>query len=232
MGLKRTIDAADEPSLSQILGRSDELEQAAWSILELHGFELNGESDRVEAACRACEVSIEHGRSLRLLISVDNRATAAAVLRLQFEATVRAIWLLYSATEAQVQSIQAAPGDMSDKDASDVPMVGKMIKELDGTAPPMAFEMASGFKQVLGAALNSHVHTGSHVLQRHARGFSPRMLARLVQHSNGLFTMAAMLLANVAGDDAAAAMRAIQTSFADCLPELVPPTAPPGTPVA
>lgn len=71
-------------------------------------------------------------------------------------------------------------------------------------------------------ALNSFVHGGIHVLTRHASGYPEHPVAQVVRNSNGLLTMAGMLLTLLcADDDARIRMREIQTRFAECLPPLL-----------
>lgn len=74
-------------------------------------------------------------------------------------------------------------------------------------------------------ALNSFVHGGIHVVNRHAVGYPEHLVAQIVRNSNGLVTMAGMLLA-LYGEDSAARTRMskIQPEFASCLPPLLPAT--------
>jgi hypothetical protein len=210
------------PNLDKTLRRSVELDEAAWAILSPEAYELYDDSEKIAAACSACEVSVEHGRALRLLISGGFGATAASVMRMQFEALVRAMWLFYAASDAAVAKVQAPLGLESEKAAGSLPMLAAMIKELDGKAPQPAVEMVNQFKTTMMGALNSFVHGGIHPLQRHRNGFPEVLAEQVLRNSNGLFTMAAMMLAIFTGDERVIApMRTIQRDFAECLPELL-----------
>lgn len=216
--------ASAPPNLEEALRRSEELDEAAWAILDPEAYELYDGSEKLAAACAACEVSVEHGRALRALISGGFDTTAASVMRLQFESLVRAMWLLYAATEAEVAKVQAPLTLESEKAASGLPMLAAMIKALEGKAPPPAFEMVSQFKTTMMGALNSFVHGGIHPLHRHRDGFPEVLVEQLVRSSNGLFTMATMMLAILTGDERVIGpMRVIQRDFADCLPDLLAP---------
>lgn len=62
-------------------------------------------------------------------------------------------------------------------------------------------------------------------IQRGLTGYPVELLANVVRSSNGLYTMAGMLLAILSGDETLAKrMSKIQPRFADCLPPLVAPT--------
>ena len=87
--------------------------------------------------------------------------------------------------------------------------------------------MLAQFKEVSLASLNSYVHGGIHVLARQAEGYPLQLVDQVVRNSNGLQTMAGMLLAMCGSDaDAGRAMSKIQPQFADCLPTLLPVAAP------
>jgi type I restriction enzyme M protein len=69
-----------------------------------------------------------------------------------------------------------------------------------------------------------------HAIQRGLTGYLVELLANVVRSSNGLYTMAGMLLAILSGDEALAKrMSKIQPRFADCLPPLIAPVARPET---
>jgi hypothetical protein len=104
-------------------------------------------------------------------------------------------------------------------------MAKTMLDEIVGMAPHGAVEMLTHFKDVNAPALHSFVHGGIHAIQRGLTGYPVELLANVVRSSNGLYTMAGMLLAILSGDETLAKrMSKIQPRFADCLPPLVAPT--------
>jgi hypothetical protein len=52
--------------------------------------------------------------------------------------------------------------------------------------------------------VHSFVHGGVHAIQRGLTGYPVELLANVVRSSNGLYTMAGMLLAILSGDEALA----------------------------
>jgi hypothetical protein len=101
-----------------------------------------------------------------------------------------------------------------------------MLADVMLDAPAGPAQMLAQFKEVSLASLNSFVHGGIHVLARQAEGYPLQLVDQVVRNSNGLVTMAGMLLAMYGSSaDAARTMGKIQLQFADCLPTLLPVTA-------
>lgn len=219
-------NGAGAPILDDMLRRSVEMDLAALDILSPETYELCDDATNVVASLNACEVAMEHARAIRTLISEGFDTTAASVLRLEFEAVVRAMWLLWAASEEELAKISAPLSAESEAAAKNLPMVSKMIELLKDAGPPGAYEMVAGFKATMLSSLNSFVHAGIHPIQRHSEGYPESLMAQVLQNSNALFLMATMLLANLTGDEAISGpMSKIQRGFADCLPELLGPTA-------
>lgn len=70
--------------------------------------------------------------------------------------------------------------------------------------------------------MNSYVHGGIHVLQRHGAGYPEQLIIDIVKSSNGLLTMTAMMAAILTGNQHIAKdVSKIQRRNEDCLPELL-----------
>ncbi len=108
--------------------------------------------------------------------------------------------------------------------ASRLPMMSKMLQALAEHAPSAAFQMLAQFKGTSLSSLNSYVHSGIHVISRHRSGYPEGLMRQVIRNSNGLQTMAGMLLAVLTGDQVVVSrMAALQPGFADCLPDLLSP---------
>jgi hypothetical protein len=208
---------------TSLLSRSNELEDKIFSILDLERFESWQPSLRHDAAIELAGVSLEHGRALRKLIGADLFPSAVSLMRPQFEAVTRCAWTVWAAKDGDVSRLQAPLTLMTEKDASKLAGLAEMLKQLQGKAPAGLVEMLEVFKATSLAALNSFVHSGIHVLTRQMTGYPEQLVGQVVRNSNGLVTMAGMLLALLGSDDAArSSMSKIQPEFADCLPPLLP----------
>lgn len=206
-----------------LLRRSDELHEALLHLLD--GAEFDP-SPRGEAAFGMCSVALEHGLSLRALMAMGLPTSAVGLMRLQFEALARAMWLQYAASDLAIEKLTAPLTPESELAAKNLPSASEMIdqigKRVGPSVPAAAHQMLAHFKDVSWHAMNSFVHGGIHPLRRQAEGFPNHLALQILRNSNGLLTMTGMALAVLTGDEAVAKpMSKIQPAFADCLPELL-----------
>lgn len=206
--------------LEQLLNRSDDLEQRIFDILGEYA-QIDSTLQR-DAAVDLSLVSIEHGRALRTLVATNQLTAAFCLMRPQFEALVRATWAVWAAKETDIHRLQSPLTPMTEKEASKLPNLNEMLKQLRSKAPAPMIDQLESFKANSIPALNSFVHAGIHAISRHGAGYPEYLVDRVVRQSNALVTMAGMLLAVVGADEESRAeMRRIQRPFEDCLPELL-----------
>jgi hypothetical protein len=209
--------------LEHLLLRSDELEEEIFNILAPRSYCPADASDRLDSAIGLALVATEHCRSLRALVKLDLVPSAICLMRPQFEAVTRSVWLMWAANEGDIEGIQAPLTLETEKAASKLPMLSKMLEQVAESAPPGPAQMLTQFKETSLASLNSYVHGGIHVLHRQGEGYPEQLVGQIVKNANGLQTMTGMLLAMFGSNqEASVKMRKIQPRFADCLPELLP----------
>lgn len=139
------------------------------------------------------------------------------------DALTRAAWAAWAAKETDISRLQAPLTLMTEKEARKLRGLSEMLTQLEGNSPAGMVEMLNVFKETSLTGLNYFLHGGIHLLTRHASGYPENLVAQVVRKSNGLMTMAGMLLALLRADDAARTrMSKIQPEFADCLPPLLP----------
>lgn len=215
-----------ETVVERLLRRSEDLHEALLDYLD--GCEFDS-SPRGEASLGMCSLSLEHAQSVRILIASGCPTSAVGLTRLQFEVQVRAMWLLYAASDAAIEKLSAPLTIENELENLPVAlvMIDEIGKQVGVRAPAAAHQMLVQFRDVSWRAMNSFVHGGIHALRRHADGFPLPMLVRVQENSNALTTMTGMSLAVLTGDRLiVSAISRIQHEFADCLPELlVPPVA-------
>ena len=192
---------------------------------ELHTFlalKTYDESARYTTSRTLCSLTFEHTESIKILVASRNLTSAFGLFRLQFEALVRAMWLLYAASDNAVQKMAVELTEESVKQANKLPMLSEMLKNLEGKAPEEALNMLLEFKQYSWQPLSSFVHGGIHAINRHGEGYPLPLVENLLKQSNGVSTMVGMLLVILHGGGAEMGkIPKIQLEFADCLPETI-----------
>jgi len=202
--------------INELLSRSAKLEAVLAEYLELKPYDG---SARLMVSRVLYGVAFEHAESAKILIASGNFTSAIGLLRLQYEALVRATWLLYAATDAAVAKLAAELTHEGAKKAEKMPMLAEMLKKLEGKAPAPAIGMLLEFKKYSWKPLSSFVHGGMHAVHRHSMGYPVPLLEQALKASNGVSTMVAMLLVILSGDTTQKGKLSVtQLEFADCLP--------------
>ncbi len=179
------------------------------------------DSKRVIASWLMCSVALEHSVSLRQLVLSGNYTSAICIMRSQFEALTRGMWLFYSASEQKIENTMKTLSELS-QNADQKPSNSEMMAKLQGKAPEQAVMMLTEFRDVQWKALNSYVHGGIHALQRHSAGYPEQLIIDIVKSSNGLLSMTAMMAAILTGNQVIAKdITKIQLRHKDCLPVLL-----------
>ncbi|MCX7070056.1 MAG: hypothetical protein NTW01_03545 [Gammaproteobacteria bacterium] len=89
---------------------------------------------------------VEHAHSILLLVMEDKPSSALALVRVQYEALLRAAWINFAASDHAVEKCVAPipPGVTKEPDL--FPTVGEMLKAIDGKAPAPLVRALSEFK--------------------------------------------------------------------------------------
>ncbi len=213
----------EQGAMEHLLARSSLLIQNASSIVD---YPLFDDSQRILASANACDLTLQHGHGLRTLLDREHRVSAPAMLRCQFEAMVRSLWILYCADDDQVALMMAA--ELVESLAGQkLPMAGDMLKALS-KVPQASHPSAllQEFRQSGWNAMNSYVHGGVHALHRLREGFPEELAVSVLKLSNGLSMLAAMHLAILIGRGALQkSLIQLHESYGECLPikDVAPP---------
>jgi hypothetical protein len=211
--------------LQAVLDRSTELHDALMEALRMdETFELAAPLHGVGTAFLAAELSLEHGSGLRALMATGHPRTAAATVRMQFEAVVRSAWAVWAATPREIDLLEQDLTFASEEAAKRVGVYAAMKSALKASnCPSVLLEQVATFDEVIWKSLNSYVHGGIHALKRGEEGFPLWLALQIVKTSNGLVTMAVALLSKLTGEDRGLAeINQLLPAFQDCLPELHP----------
>ena len=211
--------AAEPPPFDSLLESSEAFEEAIADCFPEAGFVLAVSDQKHELVATACTLCIEHASVLRAAFAVAAPNSGAAVLRLQYEALLRAAWLLYAACPAHIEKLAQALDLEAEQSAKKLPghieMLEAVVKKApEGLAAPMA-----EFNQYSRHALNSFVHSGIHPLRRAREGFPLEMAATIVRFSNGLVHIAYRILASLSGSQRRMdRVTGVYLAFPECVP--------------
>lgn len=217
----------DHPQLSSIIQRSVEFYNALHAVLA--DAEID-DSTHTRLTVSTSQVAIEHGVSICMLVEAGQLTSGHALFRTQFEATVRALWLCFAATDEWLHRYMMAIKANPAKDPNCSPGMDEMLKEIAQNAPPVIAPQLMELKQGIWGHLNSFVHTGVYPAAIQLTGYSLETALDAVRNANGLSSKSAMVIATVTHDEPLSTkIHDLQLAHLDCLPTLVQdaePTAP------
>ena len=176
--------------------------------------------EKVRCAAILCRVAIHHAESIKLLLASGKFTSATGLMRLQYESLVRAFWVRYAAKDGFVTKQMAELSVKSARVANKMPMLSEMLKSLHEKVPQELIDQLLEIKEYSWKPLSSFIHGGIHAIDRNRRGYPLPLLLQLLKNSNGISTMAAMLLVILSNNPShKGKLPAIQLEFADCLPD-------------
>lgn len=209
----------DPERLDALLERSEAFEQAIANCFAEAGLVLAVQNQQHELVATACTLCIEHASVLRAAFTIAAPNSGTAVLRLQYEALLRAAWLLYAATPAHVEKLARSLDLEAEQAAKKVPGYMEMLEAVIKKAPRGLSEPIAEFSQYSRHALNSFVHSGIHPMRRAREGYPVEMAVTLVRFSNGLMHFAYRMLASLSGSQKQMhRVTHLYEEFTDCVP--------------
>ncbi|MGQ0801284.1 MAG: DUF6988 family protein [Pseudomarimonas sp.] len=180
---------------------------------------------RHRASVTAARLSTEHARAARLLLlKAMAPQSGAALLRLQFEKLLRAVWVLYRASDDQVGKLSAPLTEEAEQRAKNLPGPLYMLTRVVECTPVGLHDALAQFHRSSWRALNSFVHTGIHPLARASGGFPVALAEQLTYLSNGLVHVAYRLQASFLGQTYLDTVTRVWPAFRDALPPIVLPS--------
>lgn len=129
-------------------------------------------------------LSLEHARSVQLLLDTNMNKSAIALLRVQFESLVRGVWVLYCASDQNLSKYHS----QSQNDHNI--MLSGMLNKIQITAPPYIFTMLSECNAQISKITNSYIHSGKLSLQTYE---NESLLSSMIKISNNLVCLSSQL---------------------------------------
>jgi hypothetical protein len=205
-----------------IYARTDLLEER---LIELLDFPPYDTTERLTTSWSFCDIAWQHWQGVRGLSENNLQVSASALLRVQFETLVRALWCFYCASDQQIEKLNRAISSESEQAAKNLPLTAEMLERIKSTPNATnAWIRLDEFKRHSWKPLNSYVHAGLHPLQRHETGYPPPLIEQTIRASNALAMMGAMQLAILTGINGLHnAVMQLSHNHLDCLPPMAAP---------
>lgn len=174
-------------TLKSIFEQSDVF---AEELHQLIAVPLYNDSRRLVISDVSSSLSIEHWYALRILLREGMFPSAVVILRAQYEALIRSIWLLYAASDAAILKLSNDLSTESEQAAKNTPNASDMLLALKSKGHIHVYDALMRFKNSSWKALNSYVHAGVHPLKRHEEGYPEELIRQVLRSSNSLAAMA------------------------------------------
>lgn len=204
-------------SLARLVARSEALHAA---LAEAVGeFDAGPVDNRMSVTMDALMVAAQHGQALRRLIAEDLGVSALGVLRMQYEAVLRAVWALFAASADSLAALAAPLTPGTAKMAKSIGLPGELLKAIVRSDAPA--DLKRSLQEFHGSSwdvLNSYIHAGIHPLRRHD-GHAEHELSVAMRMSNGLAAVSCALQVIVGQRPTRQAdINLVCACFADCMP--------------
>lgn len=200
--------------LRNLLGRSQEFLDAIMDPFE--DLPLPG-PNRISAAYGACGVAFSHAAAIQLLMFHVNNTAAMGVVRLQFEALVRANWIGFAASEGWVDELmrERKHGERE----VDFPPIDHLLDQVAKNLKSNVATHLATLKSDAWDAMNSYTHGGQRQLAAYlGDGYDPAMLTEVLKTSNGLAWMTAKTVFGMVGNaEIGKALVNVYNNHVDCL---------------
>lgn len=164
-----------------------------------------------------CRASFEHAVSQRVLIGTGQHGTALALMRLHFETTVRAAWVLLAAKDEWISKFTEPVQDGSLKEPSMGPPIPSMLDAVEFVASDMAAEGRRLYETV--KVMHSFVHGGAHLVVYALRGYPSDKLIDVLRNRNLLCLMLCNVIVVASGrTDLVGSVGRLSRAHADAMP--------------
>ncbi|WP_418319951.1 DUF6988 family protein [Piscinibacter sakaiensis] len=148
----------------------------------------------------ACNLALDHAEALRTLLELGLNASGLAMLRLQYEALLRATWVFYAAKDGEVAMLAAPLTTGTSDSAKKLPMANELLSAVERSEAPAPLRLGlREFRTTAWDAMNSYVHGGIHPLRRSGSGHPVEELTTAIQSSNAMSYSSLMLAAATVG---------------------------------
>jgi hypothetical protein len=167
-----------------------------WLDDSIHGVEIKADI-RSQLAMGCLEIALEHQKPIVLLVSHSLYGSAFALLRLQFEAHIRGVWLHRCAHDVDLERLKR------DKLNKGVPTLIQDIQEVDGYVG----RVLSRAKNKSWNPMNSYTHSGYLQIVRRIKettiepNYAEDEIVEVLDFTNAVGLLSALQIAFLSGSE-------------------------------
>lgn len=210
------LGMSDVAELERVIQLTEKFEDEIAQLFQLSNFSNDNKS---VAILTTYSIANEHAQAIRELIRLRLLTSAMAILRPQFEAVVKQLWILYIASDVAINKLVAPLTSENEQAANNsLPTCTTMLSEIEKRGPAGLYRHLSQFKDNSWRPLNSFVHTGIHAVSRHRAGYPATLMTSVIKQSNNLTNMTVIALAELLQDgDLMKSVATLYKKHSDCL---------------
>lgn len=208
-----------EAEFEALLERHHEFDQRIRRALTTHTYPVPT-TVRTNASWGLCKIALQHGAGFRVLFANQLPASAFALVRLQFEAALRASWLMFAAEEAWVVRFGSPVDETVLTEPEKFPHVYQMLSDLEASqSTPVNLHLSlSTLKNKSWETLNSYTHGGLRSISRVLDGFEFDIKVWMLRTSSSLCYLTVQLCAAiVSAPEASYRIEAVRQAYPDCM---------------
>ncbi len=140
-----------------------------------------------------CYAGTEHAVAQRILVEQALTGTALALVRLQYEATVRAAWIHHGADDSWIEKFTApvSPGAVDEPQKG--PPIDAMLQTLAKHLPAQNMEQLQNLHGAI-KVMHSFVHGGVHTVAHAVRGYPAENVVSVLWNRNLLLWFSCQVL--------------------------------------
>jgi hypothetical protein len=174
-------------------------ELVEWLRLSVHEHNLPA-TNRSRASAGCFGIAQDHHHAIVVLICHRLYASSFSLLRIEFEAFIRGLWLWFCASNEQVEKFVAG---------SEPPQINVLLNSVEMT-PGFTEKVLSGIKSKNWRALCAYTHTGGLHIQRWNSNeavepnYEPDEIEEVLSFAELIAMMSALGIAQVASDNSLA----------------------------
>lgn len=187
-------------------------------VREIYKSEFLDIGVRLDLAKQSIFISFEHAKGINRLLENELPIPAMALFRVQFEAVLRAYWIMFVASGEEISSLSFGYTMDEQFEKENYPTATKMINKLDAANLPArdVVEHFKMFKKYHLKQLNSFVHTGKQSFTRDLLGFEDEILMDVLRQSNNLITISGQLLFSLSLPDKQKFIQTLILKYQQC----------------